>query len=475
MTLKSLQRLCAVLVFVASQWNTLAVASEKILVVGTGYVGLITGACLADIGNEVICLDIDQKKIDHLQKGVVPFFEPGIEDLVKKNMASGRLKFTTDYKTAVASSTICFLALPTPQHENGSCNLDYLRASVQSIAAHMTHPLLLINKSTAIVGTTKKLGALLQMELNALKKNLSFEIANNPEFLREGSAINDFMQPDRIVIGVENKAVEQRLLQLYQPFSERSKIVVMDIPSAEMTKYASNTMLAARISLINELSGICERVGADITQVSQAIGLDKRIGPFFLNAGLGYGGSCLPKDVKALRSFAAQWGCQTQMLDAIDAVNETQKQLIGQKIYDYFEPQGGLKGKTIGIWGLAFKPNTDDMRYAPSLTVIDRLIKEGAIVKVYDPEAMETFAHVMKPSSHLKICANAQEAAAESDAVVLVTEWDEFTTAPLSDMIQSMKGRVFFDGRNQFNPKTLNDLGFSYISIGKLPNLVTLK
>ena len=475
MTLKSLQRLCAVLVFFTLHWNSLAFSSEKILVVGTGYVGLITGACLADIGNEVICLDIDQKKIDQLQQGVVPFFEPGIEDLVKKTMATGHLKFTTDYQTAVAASTICFLALPTPQHDDGSCNLDYLKASIQSIAAHMTHPLLIINKSTAIVGTTKKLGALLHAELAKLKKNLSFEIANNPEFLREGSAIDDFMYPDRIVIGVENKAVEQKLLHLYQPFSERSKIVVMDIPSAEMTKYASNTMLAARISLINELSNICERVGADITQVSQAIGLDKRIGPFFLKAGLGYGGSCLPKDVKALRSFAAQWGCQTHMLDAIDAVNEEQKQLIGQKIYDYFEPLGGLKGKTVGIWGLAFKPNTDDMRYAPSLVLIDRLLREGAVVKVYDPEAMRTFAHLMKPSSHLKLCANAAEAAAETDAVVLVTEWDEFTTASLGDRIKSMKGRVFFDGRNQFHPKALNDIGFSYISIGKLPSLVHLK
>ena len=473
MFLKALRLLSVIFFLLATQWS--AFAAEKILVVGTGYVGLITGVCLADIGNDVICLDIDQKKIEDLQNGTVPFFEPGIEDLVKTNIANGRLKFTTDYATAVSASDICFLALPTPQHENGACNLDYLKASVKQIAAHMDHPLLLVNKSTAIIGTTKELGDLLQSELAAREKEFTIEIADNPEFLREGSAINDFMYPDRIVIGVENKNVEEKLLRLYEPFKQRTKIVVMDIPSAEMTKYAANTMLAARISLINELSRLCEHVGADITQVSKAVGLDKRIGPAFLNAGLGYGGSCLPKDVKALKAFAGQWGCPTKMLDAIDAVNEDQKQQLGQKIHDYFASRGGLKGKTIGIWGLAFKPNTDDMRYAPSLIVIDRLIKEGAIVKVYDPEAMGTFSNLMQPGSQLKLCANAQEAAAETDAVVLVTEWTEFQTAPLSEVIKTMKGDVFFDGRNQYNPKKMNDIGFSYISIGKLPTLIQPK
>lgn len=471
MYLKPLHLLSIIFFFLANQWS--ACAAEKILVVGTGYVGLITGVCLADIGNDVICLDIDEKKIEGLQKGEVPFFEPGIHDLVKANIAKGRLKFTTDYATAVSASDICFLALPTPQHENGACNLDYLKASVKQIAAHMDHPILLVNKSTAIVGTTKELGALLQIELAAQNKELSFEIANNPEFLREGSAINDFMYPDRIVIGVENKNVEERLLRLYDPFEQRTKIVFMDIASSEMTKYAANTMLAARISLINELSRLCEHVGADITKVSKAVGLDKRIGPAFLNAGLGYGGSCLPKDVKALKAFAEQWGCPTKMLDAIDAVNEDQKQQLGQKIHDYFASRGGLQGKTIGIWGLAFKPNTDDMRYAPSLVIIERLIKEGAIVKVYDPEAMGTFSQLMQPSTQLKLCANAKEAASETDAVVLVTEWAEFQTAPLSELIKTMKGHVFFDGRNQYNPKKMNDIGFSYISIGKLPTLIT--
>jgi UDPglucose 6-dehydrogenase len=467
--MNAMRRLFFVLIFLSSSWNPSLHSSEKILIVGTGYVGLITGTCLAEIGNTVICLDIDQKKIDNLQKVTVPFFEPGIEELVKSNISSGRLIFTTDYASAVTASDICFLALPTPQNDNGSCNLDYLKASVKQIAAHMNHPLILVNKSTAIVGTTKELGALLHTELAKRGKDLPFDIANNPEFLREGSAIHDFMFPDRIVIGVENTTVEQKLVSLYQPFANRSKIVIMDIPSAEMTKYAANSMLAARISFINELSNLCERVGADITQVSKGVGLDKRIGPSFLNAGLGYGGSCLPKDVKALKSFAAQWGCQAKMLEAIDAVNEEQKKLLGQKICDYYSSRGGLKGKVIGIWGLAFKPNTDDMRYAPSLVVIDRLLKEGAVVKVYDPEAMQTFSHVMPSNAQLKLCASAKEAAAETDALVLVTEWEEFQRTPLSDVLKTMKGRAFFDGRNQFNPSEMNHLGFHYISMGKLP------
>lgn len=440
----------------------------KILVVGTGYVGLVTGACFAEMGHSVICLDIDHEKIEKLKSGYIPIYEPGLEEIVKRNMQEGRLSFTTDYAVGVRHALFCFLAVPTPSHADGSADLSYLKQSALQIAEQMEGYKIIVNKSTVPVGSAQLVKATLQEALRACNKQIEFDVVSNPEFLKEGDAVNDFMKPDRIVIGVDNPRVAALMEELYTPFNlNRDRLILMDLLSAEMTKYAANAMLAARISFMNELAGICERVGADISKVRKGIGSDQRIGHAFLYAGAGYGGSCFPKDVRALRATAREVDYQTPLLDSVDEVNEWQKELLGKKISAYFEKRGGIEGKTIAIWGLSFKPGTDDMREAPSLVLIRRLLEKGAYVRLYDPVAMERAKKVIKPSPQITWCKSEFEASHGADAIALLTEWKQFRFVDFEKVLVSVKGRAFFDGRNQYAPNEMANRGFDYFSIGQ--------
>ncbi|MCH9631751.1 MAG: UDP-glucose 6-dehydrogenase TuaD [Chlamydiae bacterium] len=439
----------------------------EILIIGSGYVGLVTGTCFAEMGHNVICLDIDAKKIDDLNQGRVPFYEPGLEEIVQRNMKNKRLRFTTSYKEGVTNSELSFIAVSTPQAEDESAELRYVDQAAKSIAEHIEDYHIIINKSTVPVGTANRVRTTIQKRLDELEKDVPFDVASNPEFLKEGSAVYDFMKPDRIVIGVDNEKVGGILRSLYASFSvNHDKILIMDILSAELTKYASNAMLAARISFMNEIANICEEVGADVGKVRKAVGADKRLGYNFLYPGAGYGGSCFPKDIKAFRSTAKKYKCGTDILDAVETVNQKQKQLLAQKIESYFK--GELEGKTIGIWGLSFKPDTDDMRQAPALTLIKILHEQGAQLQLYDPIAMENAKLYVKGlEDQITWCANELEAAESADAVVLITEWRQFRFINLEDVLSKMKGHAFFDGRNQYQPKEMASLGFDYISIGR--------
>ena len=439
----------------------------EILIIGSGYVGLVTGTCFAEMGHNVICLDIDEKKIEDLNQGKVPFYEPGLEEIVKRNTKNKRLRFTTSYKEGVTNSEVSFIAVSTPQAEDESAELRYVDQAARSIAEHIQSHHIIINKSTVPVGTADRVRATIQKRLDELEKDVTFAVASNPEFLKEGSAVYDFMKPDRIVIGVDSEDVGEALKTLYASFSvNHDKILVMDIPSAELTKYASNAMLAARISFMNEIANICEEVGADVGKVRKAVGADKRLGYNFLYPGVGYGGSCFPKDIKAFRSTAKKFECGTDILDAIETVNQKQKQLIAKKIEDYFK--GDLEGKTIGIWGLSFKPDTDDMRQAPALTLIKILYEQGVQLRLYDPVAMENAKLYVKGlENQITWCSNELETADNADAVVLITEWRQFRFINLEDVLSKMKGQAFFDGRNQYQPKEMAKLGFDYISIGR--------
>ena len=439
----------------------------EILIIGSGYVGLVTGTCFAEMGHNVICLDVDKKKIENLKKGIVPFYEPGLEEMVKRNMENKRLRFTTSYQDGVSSSEISFIAVSTPQAEDDSAELRYVDEASKSIAEHMNDYHIVINKSTVPVGTAYRVRDTIQKRLDELKKEVSFDVASNPEFLKEGSAVYDFMKPDRIVIGADSEKVGETLKALYASFSiNHDKILIMDIPSAELTKYASNAMLAARISFMNEIANICEEVGADVGKVRKAVGADKRLGYNFLYPGVGYGGSCFPKDIKAFRSIAKKNECGTDILDAIEMVNQKQKRLLAKKIEQYFE--GDLENKTIGIWGLSFKPDTDDMRQAPSLTLIKILYEQGVKMRLYDPVAMENAKLYVKGlEDQITWCANELEAATEVDGVALITEWRQFRFINFEEVLSKMKGKAFFDGRNQYQPNEMARLGFDYISIGR--------
>ncbi len=437
----------------------------KISIIGTGYVGLVSGTCFAQMGNSVVCVDVDEKKIDKLNNGVIPIYEPGLEDMVKENYKLGTLKFTTDIKTAVENSEVCFIAVGTPMGEDGSADLKYVLAVAKSIGEHIKKPLVVVDKSTVPVGTADKVKAEIEAQLQKRGLNVEFSIVSNPEFLKEGAAIEDFMKPDRVVIGADNEKAMKVMRELYAPFTRsHDRFIGMDIRSAEMTKYAANAMLATKISFMNEMSNICERVGADVNKVRIGIGSDSRIGYSFIYPGCGYGGSCFPKDVQALAKTAKDYGYTPRILDAVEAVNYDQKSVLPNKVIKRFGES--LAGLTFGIWGLSFKPETDDMREASSITLIKELVSRGAKVKAYDPKAVhEAREHYLKDVA-VEYVENKYEAISGAEAMILVTEWKEFRSPDFYELAEKMKQKIIFDGRNQYDELKLKELGFEYHQIG---------
>lgn len=441
----------------------------KITVVGTGYVGLVSGTCFADVGIDVVCVDIDSNKIEKLKNGIIPIYEPGLEELVKRNHANGRLTFTTDLGEAIQDSEVVFIAVGTPPGEDGSADLSYVLGVAREIGEKMTDYLVVATKSTVPVGTGVKVKAEIAKSLANRNSNLEFSVASNPEFLKEGAAVEDFLKPDRIVIGTEDKRAEEFMHRLYKPFQlNGERMVYMDIPSAEMTKYTANAMLATKISFMNDIANLCERVGADVNMVRRGIGSDPRIGNKFIYPGVGYGGSCFPKDVKAIIRTAKQFGYELKVLQAVEDVNDAQKYVLVQKVKKHFGEN--LKGMTFAMWGLSFKPNTDDMREAPSLVIIDELRKLGAKVKAYDPVAME-HAEEFYLGDKITYCKDAYEACNDADALLLVTEWAEFRMPSWEVISKLLKNKVVFDGRNIYDAKYLNEEGFQHYGIGVNSNL----
>ncbi len=439
----------------------------KITVIGAGYVGLVSGACLAEMGNHVVCLDVDPRKIDMLNNGGIPIHEPGLDKVVQRNAASGRLQFTTDVGVAVAHGTLQFIAVGTPPDEDGSADLQYVLAAARNIGRLMTDYKLVIDKSTVPVGTADKVKAVIQAELDARGVALEFSVASNPEFLKEGAAVDDFMKPDRIVVGAEGERAIELLRAVYAPFQRnRDKLVVMDVRSAELTKYAANAMLATRISFMNELALLAEGLGADIELVRQGIGSDPRIGYHFLYAGCGYGGSCFPKDVKALIRTAAENGRDLKVLQAVEDANDAQKQVLVQKIVRRFGED--LGGKRFAIWGLAFKPNTDDMREASARVLIGELLARGATVTAYDPVAMDEARRIFGDEPRIAYADNPDAALVGADALAIVTEWKEFRSPDFARIASTLKTPVIFDGRNLYEPKVVRDAGVDYQPIGRV-------
>ena len=441
--------------------------TKKISVIGTGYVGLVTGACLAEVGHRVICVDNDKEKIRKLKKNIMPIYEPGLAEIVKRNVKRGNLSFVTDIKTAVQSPGMeaVFIAVGTPPREDGSADLSYIEKVATEIARSMTSYKLIIDKSTVPVETGERVEETIRRNL---KKNVPFDVASNPEFLREGAAVEDTLNPDRIVIGVKSRRAEQFLKEIYEPLIKKSghpvPILVTDIKSAEIIKHASNSFLAAKISFINAVANICERVGADIQKVAEGMGLDRRIGKQFLNAGIGFGGFCFPKDVEAFMWISSKLGYDFSLLRAVKEINENQKKLFVKKIEDTLWI---LKDKTIGILGLSFKPNTDDMRFAPSIDIINSLVREGAVIKAYDPAAMEKAMKILVPGSRITYVRNPYEAARDSDCLVILTEWEEFKKLELAKIKKLLRHPIIIDGRNIFEPEKMRKLGFTYKSIGR--------
>jgi UDPglucose 6-dehydrogenase len=439
----------------------------KVTVIGTGYVGLVTGACLSEMGNHVVCLDVDPAKIKILNDGGIPIHEPGLLDVVRRNVAAGRLEFTTDIERSVAHGTIQFIAVGTPPDEDGSADLQYVTAAARNIGRTMTDFKVIVDKSTVPVGTGDKVRATVTDEL--AKRGLGsmeFAVCSNPEFLKEGAAVADFMRPDRVVVGAEDERAILLMRALYQPFvRNRDRLLVMDVKSAEFTKYAANAMLATRISFMNELSRLAEKVGADIELVRVGIGSDPRIGTHFLYAGAGYGGSCFPKDVKALAMTSAEMGIPSKMLKAVEEVNEEQKLVLVHKVVAQYGED--LSGKTFAVWGLAFKPNTDDMREAPSRVIIGELLRRGAKVQAYDPVSAAEAQRVMTGWEGLSYAEGQQQALAGADALLIVTEWKEFRTPDFEAIRDSLKDKVVFDGRNLYEPELIRSFGLTYHSIGR--------
>lgn len=438
----------------------------NISIVGTGYVGLVSGACLAETGAVVNCIDVNQSKIDSLNNGIMPIYEPGLEDIVKRNVQKERLFFKTKLSEVVNDSDAIFIAVGTPPDEDGSADLKYVVGVAREIGQHLNNYTVVVTKSTVPVGTAKKVKAAIQEELDKRHVNVEFDVASNPEFLKEGNAIDDFLKPDRIVIGIESETAEKVLKRLYKPFVLNGHpIIVMDITSSEMTKYAANSMLATKISFINDIANLCEIVGADINLVRKGIGSDSRIGHRFLYPGVGYGGSCFPKDVQALVKTAKSYDYELKVLQAVEEVNKYQKTVLYNKIFNYFN--GDLKGKTIAIWGLSFKPETDDMREAPSVVIIKSLLEKGATVHVYDPIAMEEAKHSLGDT--VKYCKDIYETLIGADALAVVTEWSEFRLPNFKVMEKLMNDKVLFDGRNIFDLEQIEEFGFKYYSIGRRP------
>lgn len=438
----------------------------KVTVFGSGYVGLVTGACLAEAGNEVVCIDIDQKKIDNLKNGIIPIYEPGLETLVKENQQAGRIKFTTDIQEAVNHGTFQFIAVGTPPDEDGSADLQYVLAVAKSIAEHMNDYRIVVDKSTVPVGTADKVKSVMLEVLAQRGVDIDFDVVSNPEFLKEGAAINDFMKPDRIVVGTDNPRTGELLKALYAPFNRsHERVIIMDIRSAELTKYAANAMLATKISFMNELANLAERLGADIEQVRNGIGSDSRIGYSFIYPGCGYGGSCFPKDVKALERTAQQIGYKAELLSAVENVNDRQKQVLFNKIVKHYN--GDLKGKTFALWGLAFKPKTDDMREAPSRVLLEALINAGATVKAFDPEALDEAKRIYRDTPALILVETAEEALQGANALCVVTEWKNFWSPDFELLKKTLKDAVIFDGRNLYQPAILKKQGIIYYGIGR--------
>lgn len=444
----------------------------KICVIGAGYVGLVAGTCFAESGNTVVCVDVNEEKIDGLREGVIPIYEPGLKEMVIRNSAEGRLTFTTDLAAAVKASLVNFIAVGTPPGEDGSADLKYVLDVARAIGSHMEGFKIIVDKSTVPVGTADEVRRVVQEELSRRGVSYEFDVVSNPEFLKEGAAIDDFMKPDRVVIGVDNVRTAELMKELYSPFMRKTnRMILMDVRSAEMTKYAANAMLATRISFMNQIANLCERMGADVSAVREGIGSDSRIGYDFLFPGVGYGGSCFPKDVKALVRTAEECGYDFMLLKAVEEVNERQKMLIPEKIIGYFA--GGdpgaprsLAGKTIAVWGLSFKPRTDDMREAPSIVVIERLLAEGAMVRAHDPEAVKEARKIFGDRITYS-STSPYEILAGADALAIVTEWNEYRNPDFERIAELLKAPVIFDGRNLYNPRRLKEIGFAYHGIGR--------
>lgn len=435
----------------------------KIAIVGTGYVGLVSGTCFAEMGTDVTCVDVDARKIEALNNGIIPIFEPGLEDMVRRNVQASRLHFTTDLTSVLNDVEVVFSAVGTPPGEDGSADLRYVLEVAATVGHNMTRPVLLVTKSTVPVGTSRKVRETIQAELDKRGSDLTFDVASNPEFLKEGAAIKDFMSPDRVVVGVESENAKAIMSRLYKPFLLNNfRVIFMDIPSAEMTKYAANSMLATRISFMNDIANLCEIVGADVNSVRKGIGSDARIGNKFLYAGCGYGGSCFPKDVKALIKTARQHGYEMSLLSAVESVNEHQKEVLFRKLSKAFD--GNLQGRTIAVWGLAFKPNTDDMREAPSLVLIRSLLNAGANVRVFDPIVKSLIDKDIE--SRITFCNDIYDASLDADAICLVTEWQEFRLPNWTVLGKVVRNPLVIDGRNIYDKAELKSFGFEYSGIG---------
>ena len=438
----------------------------KITIIGTGYVGLVTGTCLAEVGNEVLCLDVDPRKIDMLKQGGIPIYEPGLEDMVKRNVAAGRLHFTTNVEESVAYGQVQFIAVGTPPDEDGSADLQYVVAAARSIGKHMDEYKVIVDKSTVPVGTADKVRAAVADELSKRNANIPFAVASNPEFLKEGAAVEDFMRPDRIVIGTDDPKALEIMRAIYAPFQRNhERLISMDIRSAELTKYAANAMLATRISFMNELAILAEKLGADIEHVRHGIGSDPRIGYHFLYPGVGYGGSCFPKDVQALQRTAQENGITLRVINAVEEANERQKQVLIEKVKNHFG--GDLAGKKFAMWGLAFKPNTDDMREAPSRVILEGLWQLGATVRAYDPVAMHETQRIFGDEPRLEYADNPMDCLDGTDALLIVTEWKVFRSPDFEAIKGKLKQPVIFDGRNLYEPKVVREAGLQYFPIGR--------
>lgn len=435
----------------------------KIAIVGTGYVGLVTGTCFAEVGMNVTCIDIDQKKIDNLHKGILPIYEPGLDEMVSRNVEKKRLHFSTNLAEAIQGAEVVFIAVGTPPDEDGSADLKYVLGVASSIGEHAQNPMVVVTKSTVPVGTAEKVRSALKDQLSKRKSDLEIFVASNPEFLKEGAAIEDFMKPDRIVVGVDNPKAEEFIRKLYKPFLMNGHpIYFMDIPSAEMTKYAANAMLATKISFMNDIANLCEIMGADVNMVRKGIGSDTRIGTKFIYPGVGYGGSCFPKDVKALIKTAKENKYNMRVLTAVEEVNENQKEILFNKVKNHFK--GNLKGKKFALWGLSFKPKTDDMREAPSLVIIEKILKEGASVVAYDPVAMHEAQRMI--GNTIEYSTDMYDSLNGADALLIVTEWPEFRVPDFDEISKRLNEKTLFDGRNIFDFEDMKQLGYNYYCIG---------
>ena len=446
----------------------------RVTIFGTGYVGLVTGTCLADVGHDVVCIDIDAAKVEGLNRGVIPIYEPGLAAMVKANHAAARLHFTTDAAVAIAHGEVIFIAVGTPPDEDGGADLQYVLAVARTIGRHLERTVVIVNKSTVPVGTADQVQRAIAGELTARGSDIVFEVASNPEFLKEGDAVNDCMRPDRIIIGSHSATAVETLKRLYAPFNRNhERIVVMDVRSAELTKYAANAMLATKISFMNEIANIAEQVGADVEMVRQGIGSDPRIGWHFIYPGAGYGGSCFPKDVQALAHIAQQHGVEPRLLNAVEAVNQHQKGHLFELIDRHY--RGALAGKTFAVWGLAFKPNTDDMREASSHRLLRQLWSAGATVRAYDPEAREEAQRIFGERDDLVLCDSAHAALAGADALVVVTEWKQFRSPDFAQVRMALADKVIFDGRNLYRPDEVEAAGLAYYGIGRGRSIRTVE